>query len=108
MDFVIITTDNSNTTSTRYGYEDAVQRAFLANQLIHGSDSISKESVEILMKRGLRQLEDGLYTWNTDLRLRVPSFFNLLEEQAEHYVLNIECPHLIVKVGTRIISFFNT
>jgi len=83
----------------RYSYEDAVQRAFLANQLIHGSDSISKESVKILMKRGLRQLGDGLYTWNTDLRLRVPSFFNLLEEQAEHYVSNIECPHLIVKAS---------
>ena len=82
----------------RYEQDDAVSRAFLANQLIHGTDSISKESAKILMERGLRRLDDGLYTWNTDLRLRVPSFFNLLEEQAEHYVSNITCPHLIVKV----------
>ena len=82
----------------RYEQDDAVSRAFLANQLIHGTDSISKESAKILMERGLRRLDDGLYTWNTDLRLRVPSFFNLLEEQAEHYVSNIACPHLIVKV----------
>ena len=85
-----------------YEHDDAVARAFLANQLIHGTDSISRDSVNILMERGLRRMEDGLYTWNTDLRLRVPSFFNLLEEQAEHYVSNIACPHLIVKVCLRL------
>ena len=91
----------------RYEQDDAVSRAFLANQLIHGTDSISKESAKILMERGLRRLDDGLYTWNTDLRLRVPSFFNLLEEQAEHYVSNIACPHLIVKVCLHIGAILN-
>ena len=64
-----------------YSREDAVARAFLANQLLHGQDSISREAVETLMERGLKEVGDGKYTWTTDLRLRIPSPFNLLEEQ---------------------------
>ena len=65
----------------RYKKEDAVARAFVANQLMHGTDSISREAVEILMERGLKQLDDGSYTWTSDLRRRIPSALNLVIEQ---------------------------
>ena len=79
-----------------YEYIDAVARAFMANQFAHGQDSITQESVEILMKRGLEEVGDKV-TWRADLRLRVPATFNALEEQVEHYATNIKCPMLLLK-----------
>merc|ERR1712242_652890 len=61
-----------------YDYIDAVSRAFMANQIIHGQGSIKQESVETLMKRGLIKVGDDKYTWSADLRLRVPPAFHLL------------------------------
>jgi hypothetical protein len=66
--------------------EDAVARAFMANTLLHGQDSIARESVELLLERGLRKVDkddngNDLYTWTSDLRLRIPSPVNLVIEQ---------------------------
>ena len=80
-----------------YTYEDAIARAFMANQMLNGLNSITKEAVEILMRRGLKKLANGKYTWNSDLRLRIPSPMNVCTEQIEHYVSKIECPHIIIK-----------
>ena len=80
-----------------YEYIDAVARAFMANQYAHGNDSITQESVETLMKRGLKPTSDGTYTWSADLRLRVPAAFSALEEQVLHYASRIQCPMLLLK-----------
>lgn len=64
-----------------YEWADAIGRAHIANQLMHGTDSIFRESVEILMKRGLREVEPGKFTWNSDLRLRIPSPVHLVIDQ---------------------------
>jgi len=83
-----------------YEYIDAVARAFMANQFAHGQDSITQESVEILMKRGLKPTaEDGKFTWSSDLRLRVPAAFSALEEQVLHYASRIQCPMLLLKAS---------
>ena len=82
----------------KYEYIDAVARAFMANQFAHGQDSITQESVETLMKRGLEEVGDKV-TWRADLRLRVPATFNALEEQVEHYATNIKCPMLLLKAS---------
>lgn len=81
-----------------YDYIDAVARAFMANQFAHGQDSITQESVETLMKRGLIEVGDKV-TWSADLRLRIPATFNALEEQVEHYATNIICPLLLLKAS---------
>jgi len=84
-------------------YEDCVARAFMANQLIHGLDSISRSSVETLMERGLRKVKtdektgQDLYTWTADFRLRIPSPFKVGLEQVEHFAEQIVCPLLILK-----------
>jgi len=83
-------------------FEDAVAKAFMANNLIHGLGSISRESVETLMARGLRKVsqdKDGndLYTWTADFRLRIPSPFKVGLDQVEHFAEQIKCPMLIVK-----------
>lgn len=75
----------------RYSRETAITRACLANQLLHGQDSILRDSVELLMERGLRKLDGSGedVTWTTDLRLRIPSSVNIVMEQAEHYAAQV-------------------
>lgn len=87
-----------------YTYEDAVARAYMANQFhlakgeqLFSVNSITQEAVEILMKRGLQKVGEDEYTWTADLRLRIPSAFNVLEEQVEHYASNIKCPMMLLK-----------
>ena len=65
----------------------------MANTLIHGADSVTKDSVETLMTRGLKKVsqnKDGedMWTWRSDLRLRIPSAFNLTADQVlSHFCL---------------------
>jgi len=82
-----------------YNFEDACGRAFMASNLINGLGSITKESVEILMERGLVKVPGSpdTYTWSHDLRLRIPTTFNLVQEVAEEYASKITCPHLLIK-----------
>jgi len=83
-----------------YEYIDAVARAFMANKYLNGDDSITQESVEILMNRGLKKSgSEGKFTWTADLRLRVPAAFSALEEQVLHYASRIKCPMLLLKAS---------
>ncbi|TRY79156.1 hypothetical protein TCAL_16122 [Tigriopus californicus] len=93
------TLSNPNLTPPTYEWADAVGRAHIANQLMHGTDSIFRESVEVLMKRGLREVEPGKFTWNSDLRLRIPSPVHLVIDQVEQMATNIDCPHLLIKAS---------
>jgi len=82
-----------------YNFEDACGRAFMAANILGGLGSLTKESVEILMKRGLVKHpdKDDLYTWSADLRLRIPTTFNMVQEVAEEYASKISSPHLLLK-----------
>ena len=81
-----------------YSFEDACDKAFMASNSINGEGSISKESVETLMSRGLVKTPDGSgYTWSADLRLRTPIVFNAVEEITEEFGSRVECPHLLIK-----------
>jgi len=84
-------------TLPRYTWEDACGRAFMASNLINGLGSITKESVETLMRRGLVELEDGKFTWSADLRLRIPTAFNMLPEMTTEFASKVQCPHLFIK-----------
>lgn len=79
-----------------YNFEDACGQAFMASNIINGLGSISKESVQTLMTRGLREVEGG-YTWSADLRLRIPTAFNMVQEVTEEYGGKVSCPHLMIK-----------
>ena len=82
-------------------HTDAVAKAFMANNLIHGMGSISQEAVETLMTRGLTKVSEkegkDLYTWTADFRLRIPSPFKVGMDQVEHFAEQVKCPLLIVK-----------
>jgi len=81
-----------------YSFEDACGRAFMASNLINGLGSITKESVQTLMSRGLVEMPDGSgYTWSADLRLRIPTAFNMVQELTEEFGSKVECPHLLIK-----------
>ena len=79
-------------------HTDAVAKAFMANNLIHGMGSITREAVETIMTRGLKKVEGTeLYTWTADFRLRIPSPFKVGLDQVEHFTEQIKCPLLVVK-----------
>ena len=89
-----------------YSFEDGVARAFMASNLItrafltssNETEQISEESVRTLMKRGLVETEDGSgYTWSADLRLRVPTAFNMDHDMTEEFASKVSCPHLVIK-----------
>jgi len=81
-----------------YTFEDACGRAFMASNILNGLGAMTKESVEILLSRGLVEVPgSGGYTWSHDLRLRIPTAFNLVQEVAEEYGSRISCPHLFIK-----------
>ena len=79
-------------------HTDAVAKAFMANNLIHGMGSITREAVETIMTRGLKKVEGTeMYTWTADFRLRIPSPFKVGLDQVEHFTEQIKCPLLVVK-----------
>jgi len=89
-----------------YSHEDAVARAYMASNLITnmflGTDEqhtqITQEAVETLMKRGLEKMDDG-YTWSADLRLRIPTAFNMTEDMSQEFASKVQCPHLVIKAS---------
>ena len=81
-----------------FTFSDILKIYFLAKgEQLFSVNSITQEAVEILMKRGLKKVGEDEYTWTADLRLRIPSAFNVLEEQVEHYASNIKCPMMLLK-----------
>jgi len=94
-----------NPVEPKYSYEDAVARAFMASNLITnmflGTDEqhtqITQEAVETLMKRGLFKVGEDEYTWSADLRLRIPTAFNMTEDMTEEFNSKVQCPHLLIK-----------
>jgi len=80
-----------------YSYEEACERAFQATNSINGEGSITMESVQVLMKRGLKEVEEGKVTWTADLRLRVPFIQMQSHQVAEAYCSQVKCPHLLIK-----------
>jgi len=81
-----------------YKFEDACGKAFMATNILNGLGSITQESVETLMARGLNKVPGkDEFTWSHDLRLRIPTSFNLVQEVAEEYASQICCPHLFIR-----------
>merc|ERR1712059_220166 len=71
-----------------------------ATNFMNGMGSVTKESTEILMRRGLTKVEgpdEERYTWTADLRLRIPTAFNMVQEVAEEYCSKVSSPHLLIK-----------
>ena len=95
-----------NPQTPSYSFEDGVARAFMASNLItraflptrNETEQISEEAVRTLMKRGLVELADGSgYTWSADLRLRIPTAFNMDSDMTEEFASQVRCPHLVIK-----------
>jgi len=101
LETIKIQTKMANPVEPVYSYEDACGHAFMASNMINGLGSINKEGVETLMTRGLRKVEGG-YTWSADLRLRVPTVFNMVQEISEEYGSRVSCPHLLIKATNSI------
>lgn len=68
--------------------EQAVQARLIAGKML-------RESAELLMRRNIRTVDDGL-EWRTDRRLRTLSPLRLTEPQADAFLHGIECPTLSI------------
>ena len=95
-----------NPLTPSYSFDDGVARAFMASNLItraflttsNETEQISEDSVRTLMKRGLVQVEEGEeYTWSADLRLRIPTAFNMDHDMTEEFASKVSSPHLVIK-----------
>ena len=91
-------------------HDDAVARAYMAANILPnmylGRDAenadfihITQQSVETLMKRGLIEVSPGEFTWSADLRLRIPTAFNMTGDMTQEFASNVHCPHLVVKAA---------
>lgn len=58
---------------------------------------VGRTAAEILVHRGLKQLENGKWTWRTDPRLLMPLSMLFTEEQTLAFLKNIKAPVLIIR-----------
>lgn len=80
-----------NKKSPRYAsFEEALQARLKANHM-------DAKSAKILVKRGLKELENGEWTWRTDPRLLMPLAQLLTEEQVLAYLREITAPVCYIK-----------
>lgn len=72
--------------------------AEIKKKWLDGIVQIDDVSRNILMSRGIRQTEDGMYILNRDPRIRVIPIHTLFsKEQLEDFAKLITCPYLILK-----------
>ena len=64
-----------------------------------GEDPLTKESLGILLKRGLQNIDESYFSFSRDLRHKCPSLNSFSPEQAEQFARNIKCPHLVIKAN---------
>ena len=67
-----------------------------AVQARHAVSDMQTESVRVLVKRNLREI-DGGYTWRTDPQLRMGSLLYLTEAQVRAFLQRIAVPTLLVR-----------
>lgn len=60
--------------------------------------AMTPESVEYLMQRGIRDLDDGV-VWSADGRLRLPSRLRMTEAHVLAFLRAIDCPSLLVRAS---------
>ncbi|XP_055338917.1 uncharacterized protein LOC129588624 [Paramacrobiotus metropolitanus] len=83
--------DVSKDTRT-YTREEAAERWFEAIAY-----SLTRESVEILMERGLKEISPGRFTYSRDRRLQFPSLFRYTTEQHLDILKDLKSDLLIIK-----------
>ncbi|XP_018403605.1 PREDICTED: probable serine hydrolase isoform X2 [Cyphomyrmex costatus] len=82
--------------------ESSVQPSYTQSEIMKkistGLINLDESSSRIIMTRGVRQKEDGMYIVNRDPRLRVTPIHSMFSpEQLEEYANFITCPYLIIK-----------
>ena len=80
-------------------YEDALKRLLESANLLHGEDSVTKESAKIILKRGLKPSTCGSgFVFTRDLRLVTRNLHGLSFDFLVEFAKKIQCPHLLIKV----------
>jgi len=76
-----------------YAYDEIVERSYLGRK-----KSICVDGVKLLLKRGATQRPDGLYSFNHDLRVTIPTGMGRFSSgQTLAIGANIGCPVCVIK-----------
>ncbi|KAK2727094.1 hypothetical protein QYM36_007814 [Artemia franciscana] len=78
-----------------YTYDEAKRRLLVAN-----AGSITPESADVLMVRGTRKTEEGLYYFSRDLRQTIPGLVSVNNDSLKELLSRIRVPFMIIK-GTQ-------
>ena len=94
LDWEYLLTDKEVITPV-YGWDEARDR------LIKAASSLTPESADVLLSRGLRPAvkPDGTegYVYRRDPRLKISSFLNLTTSHLEAFISRIQCPLMVIK-----------
>jgi pimeloyl-ACP methyl ester carboxylesterase len=94
LDWEYLLTDKEVITPV-YSWQEARDR------LVKAASSLTPESADVLLSRGLRPAvkPDGTegYVYRRDPRLKISSFLNLTSEHLEAFLARIQCPLMIIK-----------
>ena len=74
---------------------------FSATNQLHGENAVTRNSAEILLKRGMKPVDpndpNSTFSFTRDLRQRAGSLYGYTTDAINEYASHIKCPHLIVK-----------
>ena len=88
-------------------YEEALQRLLESADIMNGKNSVTEESARIILKRGLRPSKCGSgFVFTRDLRLLLSQLNCLSGDFLAEFAKNIQCPHLLIKVGNLSIFYY--
>ncbi|OWA50984.1 Peptide chain release factor 1-like, mitochondrial [Hypsibius exemplaris] len=75
-----------------YGRDEAVDRYFEATAY-----TLTRESVAVLLERGLKEVSPGQFKYTRDRRLQFPSLFRFTTEQHLDMMKDLKCDLMIIK-----------
>lgn len=81
--------------------EEALSRLLDDAVKLQGEGSVTEDSARIMLRRGLKNCEDGRegFVFTRDLRHKVPSLYGFTDEYLEQFAKAITCPHLLIKAS---------
>ncbi|GAU98253.1 hypothetical protein RvY_09425 [Ramazzottius varieornatus] len=89
---VIAHLNNDPSKDKSYSRDEAVERWFEATAY-----TLTRESVEVLMERGVKEVEPGMFKYTRDRRLQFPSLFRYTTEQHLDILKDLKTDLLIIK-----------
>lgn len=87
---------NQHTRASEYSYEEIVERTYK-----NLSNSINRDKVGYLVKRGVKQNDSNKFEFNLDIPIRYIEPLIIQHGASMHYIKQIKAPYLFIKTEDR-------